>query len=259
MARSKPGSTTSSSASDDEPRMAPAWVRRNWLAAASSAPMRDASRRAASAVVSAARAARRAVSVASSAPRSTAACAMAASRAWPTRASAATASASSPATLGLELLGVTGGQRLELGLERLDALTAGLVGGVLDACASSSSSWRSRRSTRSASIDPRLRHTLQAHPRALGGAARSEHALGERLALLGALGQSLLGLVAAGGDLAQTALRLIAARAGGDGGLLGGGQRRLRGAGGVAGQLPAGLQRLALDALVQLGGLGLGA
>src|SRR5262249_58930195 len=80
---------------------------------------------------------------------------------------------------------------------------------------------------------------------------------GERLALLGALGQRLLGQAPARGDLAQLALGLLARLARGGrrrGGLGHLGPARAHG---LARELPARLDRLALQALVPLGRLGL--
>ena len=125
------------------------------------------------------------------------------------------------------------------------------------ACARRPSSWRPRRSMRSASASRRLARALQAQLDALGRRARAVQAPGERLALLGALGQRLLGLLAAARDLGQRGLRLLARGARGGGGALGRAELLAPGAHGVARELPARLEGLALEALVQLGRLGL--
>src|SRR5205814_10083003 len=69
--------------------------------------------------------------------------------------------------------------------------------------------------------------------------------------------QRVLGLLAAAGDCRQLALRLLARGARGGGGALGGRELLAAGAHGVAGELPACLDGLALEALVELSRLGL--
>ena len=131
-------------------------------------------------------------------------------------------------------------------------------GGPRPACARRTSSWRSRRSTRSASIDAVSLRALEAQRDALGAAAGGEHALGQRLALLGARGQRLLGLLAAGGDLGERGLRLVARGAGAAAAAASAAASSARRAAhGVARELPARLGGLALQPLVQLGRLGL--
>jgi hypothetical protein len=103
----------------------------------------------------------------------------------------------------------------------------------------------------------RLPRALQPQLDPLGGRACRARAADQHLAVLGPLGQGLLGGLAAGGHGAERGLGLVprgACR-------VRGGRRRTEraraGAGCVAGELPAGLDGLALDPLVQLGGLGL--
>src|SRR4051794_12642617 len=148
-------------------------------------------------------------------------------------------------------------ERGQLRLERLDALQAVLVGLVVGGLQPQ------RVELPGAALGPLgdllggLPRALQPQLDAVGGRPRALDAPRQRLALLGAPGQRLLGQLAAGGDLAQLALGLRArlARGGGGGQRLG--HLLAPGAHRLARELPARLDGLALQALVQLGGLGL--
>ena len=159
--------------------------------------------------------------------------------------------------LALERLGALRVELLELGLERLDALAAGLVGRVLGGLRAQAVELAPAALDALGDRLGRLARALQAQLDALGRRARGEHAPRERLALLGAPRQRVLGLLAAACDLGQRGLRLLARGARRGGGALGGGQLLAPGAHGVARELPARLDGLALEALVQLGRLGL--
>ena len=100
-------------------------------------------------------------------------------------------------------------------------------------------------------------HALEALGDPVGGGPRRPDAAGELLAPLRALGQRLLGGLALAGDALERALRAVPRGAGDVRLALGVLQRRVPGAHGVARELPAGLVDLALQALVQLRGLGL--
>ena len=142
--------------------------------------------------------------------------------------------------LALERLGALRVELVELRLERVDALAAGLVGRVLLGLgARRPSSWRPRRSMRSAiaSAVSRVRSRRSSMRSAAERAANTRPR--KRLALLGAPRQGVLGLLAAAGDLGQLALSLLARGPRGGGGALGARQLLAAGAHGVARELPA--------------------
>ena len=160
--------------------------------------------------------------------------------------------------LALELGFVVGSKPLELGLQRGDPLATGSLerGAVVV---------RGARVQRVelglaplaalAQIVGERRRALKPQLDALGRRARPVHAPSERLALLAARGKRLFDRLAARRDLRELRIRLRARRAGRR---RGGGCRcevLAPGAGEVAHELPASLDGLALDALVQLGGL----
>ena len=159
--------------------------------------------------------------------------------------------------LALERLGALRIELLELGLEGVDALTAGLVGLVLGRLRAEDLDLRL------AALDAlgdRLRGlagALQPQLDALGAGARRERPTGQRLALLGAPRERVLGLLTALGNRGQRRLDLVARLPRSGSGGLGCAQVLAARADSVARQLPARLDRLALDALVQLGRLGL--
>ena len=258
-ARSR-ASALSASASAGAPPGAPAWARRNWLTFASSAPTRAASRRAASAARSSSRRAPRAASAAASAVLARRPpCASASS---PSRARLLGRRGAARLELGdllREPLGAVLRELLELRLERRDALGGAVVARVVPRPrrASASSAAR-RRAARSASVVDRLARGLQPHrrsarapsaprgsgcsaPRARRRAAASAcSACSRRRATSRSSRLGRLGGRARGGDLR-----------------LGLGERRDRRARRVARERPARLVGLALEPLVQLGGLGL--
>jgi hypothetical protein len=159
--------------------------------------------------------------------------------------------------LALELGLALGVEALELVLELLDALAARLVGGVgglggaerLELLGVGGDALADRRRGRGGLLGAQLD--------ALGARRGRRRPAGQRLAPLGALGQRLLGGLAARGDLGERLLGvgLQLVRLGGR--PLGDGQPRPPRPRGVARQLPARLDGLALEPLVQLGGLGL--
>jgi hypothetical protein len=161
--------------------------------------------------------------------------------------------------LALERLGALRVELVELRLQRLDALAGGrpefrrvlrgLRAKALELAPAALDALGDR-------LDG-LARPLEAQLDALGRRARGEDPAGERLALLGAPRQRVLGLLAPASDLGQLGLGLLARRAGGGGGRLGRGELRAGGADGIARELPARLDGLALEALVQLGRLGL--
>ena len=159
--------------------------------------------------------------------------------------------------LALERLGALRVELVELRLERLDALATGLVRRVLRGLGAQAVELAPAALDALGDRLGRLARALQAQLDALGRRARGEHAPRERLALLGAPRQRVLGLLPAAGDLGQLRLRLLARGARGGGGALGARQLLAASAHGVARELPARLDGLALEALVQLGRLGL--
>ena len=192
---------------------APAWVRRNWFADASSAPTRAASRRAClgAALGGAQRAARELAGLRRrprpAARRSRGALQQlrgARRRARRARRRALRARARAPrARSAVELR--------DLGLERLDALAAGLVGRVGRGLRLEQRELgASRRSMRSASVSAVSRVRSSRSSIRSAAALRALDAARDRLAPLGALGERLLGQLAARGDLGELLLGGVA-------------------------------------------------
>ena len=157
--------------------------------------------------------------------------------------------------LALELGLLVAVQAPELGLELLDPLEPRLVGRV------SGGVGLQRGDLHPPALDALdqgarcLAHALEAQLDAVACRPRSEGALGERLALVAARRQRRLGLLAPPRHLGQLAARLLARGPRGARSALGLGERGPPRAHLVACQLPARLERLALQALVQLGSL----
>ncbi len=156
-----------------------------------------------------------------------------------------------PGQRGLAL----GVQALELGFQRLDALAALLVGAVRGVLGPQQLELAGAVLHALGQRGGGLLRALQAQLDAVGRGARAAHLAHERFAALGALGERGLGRPAALGDPGQAERGLVAGGAGRLGRRLGFAQRRPARAHGVAAELPARLGRLALQALVELGGL----
>ncbi len=145
----------------------------------------------------------------------------------------------------------------ELGLQRLDALAAGLVGLVLGGLCLQGGELALATLDALAQVVGGLAGALQAQLDALARGPRGVDPAGELLALLAAACQRLLGALASCGDVPEPAMGLVALGAGLHGRGLGRGQLGAPGAHGVARELPARLVALALEAFMQLRGLGL--
>ena len=159
--------------------------------------------------------------------------------------------------LALQRLRALGIQPLQLGLQHLDALPAGLVGRVLGGLRAQRGELVLALIRPLGDVLGGLARAVQPQLEPLGGRAGAVRALRELLALLGAPRQRLLGRLALGAHRRELGLRLVARRTRGCGrGLrlleLGSASARR-----VPRQLPLRLDGLALQALVQLGRLGL--
>ena len=102
-----------------------------------------------------------------------------------------------------------------------------------------------------------LAHALQAHRNPFRGGPGRVRARLEALAITALRGKGLLGLLAPARHLAQLSLCLVATRARRPGSLLGGAQLLAGRACRISSQRVARLERLALEALVEIRGLGL--
>ena len=107
--------------------------------------------------------------------------------------------------LALERVGALRVELVELRLQRLDALAAALVRRVLGGLGAQALELAPAALDALGDRLGRLARALQAQLDALGRRARGVQAPGERLALLGAPGQRVLGLLAAARDLGQRA------------------------------------------------------
>ncbi len=256
-ASSNPGSTSSSSASDDAPPGAGACARRNWLAAASSPPIRAASRRAASTSRSPPRSAVRACSTRSSAASRARSAPVTASVRATARSAAPARWASSSASCRVSSASRSRSSAAMRSFERLDPSGRGLVGDIGrrlgEQCLQRLRGVSAAALQRGGVAAHGLRPVLDALGRRLGGVAAAR----ELLALGAALGKRLLGAHRAacrppvGGPPPARGGRAPRRRPPVPGRATACGRERHRG------QLPARLERLALEPGVELGRLGL--
>ena len=216
-----------------------------------------ASRRAASTSRSASRRVARAASAAASASRSSARRASVAAFSSSTFAVAAASSPCSASSSRVSSRSCWAASSAISASRSATRVESSATGTSSSASASRACRRRARRSARSADSAPVVRTRSRRWRDPVGGGPRRPDAAGELLAPLRALGQRLLGGLALAGDALERALRAVPRGAGDVGLALGALQRRAPGAHGVARELPAGLVDLALQALVQLRGLGL--
>ena len=216
-----------------------------------------ASRRAASTSRSASRRVARAASAAASASRSSARRASVAAFSSSTFAVAAASSPCSASSSRVSSRSCWAASSAISASRSATRVESSATGTSSSASASRACRRRARRSARSADSAPvvRTRSRRCATPSAADRAAQTRRASSSRRSVR--FGQRLLGGLALAGDALERALRAVPRGAGDVGLALGVLQRRVPGAHGVARELPASLVDLALQALVQLRGLGL--